>query len=141
MRVLALWLALLGALAGQARLQPLEGPITYHPPFGILDDRHHTFDLFLDFPEDSVMAVSLHFRTDSMLTYRELPMQGTFGRWQVVVPAVDLHGTKISWFFTVELTRFRLYGYPLAADNTLQPFTAPLVPPTKAFFQRLFRKW
>ncbi|MFQ6030474.1 MAG: hypothetical protein ACE5Q6_23615 [Dehalococcoidia bacterium] len=111
------------------------GHIVHQPPKAILNDRPYIMDLFLNFDSSEVAAVSLFLRDDSSQGFREIPLEGRFGRYRHVLLVEALRGTQLTYFFLVTLRDWRLWAYPLAPDGHIQPFVIDLVPPTQKFFQ------
>lgn len=87
-----------------------------------------------------VQAVALFFRTDASLTFKELPMQGSYNRYQATIEKIYLTGVDtLTYFFTVTTDRYRIWGYPTSPSGELQPIVRLLVPPSRAYFRREFR--
>ncbi len=128
----------LDTLAIQAPDSALTGPLFHNPPVAILNDRPFRIDFFVDFDPGTIESVSLFFRGDSSLTYKEIPLEGKYGRYRHVLPEEELRGSALTYYFLVVLRDYGLWAYPTGGDGRLQPFIIGLVPPTEKFFQKRY---
>ena len=113
-------------------------PIVHQPPRAILNDRPRVLDLFVDLKEQDIESVSLFLRTDSSQTYREIPLAGEFGWYRYILPAEDLKGSTVTYYFLVTMRDYSLWAYPTGQDGRIEPFVIDLVPPTKEYFQKRY---
>ena len=136
---LRFWLAVaVFPLVGQDAPEP-PANISHHPPNAILNDRPFIMELMVDFAPESVASVALYMRSDSSRAYLELPMTGAFGRYRLIIPAAELEGDTLIYFFLVTMHDYGLWAYPTGEDGRIQPFVVARVAPTLEFFkQRLY---
>ena len=88
----------------------------------------------------AVESVALFYRTNTSLTFKELPMQGSYNRYQATIEKIYLtNDDTLTYFFTVTTGHYRLWGYPISPSGKLQPIVRLLVPPSREYFRREFR--
>jgi hypothetical protein len=104
----------------------------------ILNDRPFQIDFFVDLDPDTIESISLVFRGDSSHTYKEVPLEGEYGRYSHVLPVEELRGSALTYYFLVVLRDYGLWAYPTGGDGVLQPFVIDLVPPTEKYFQKRY---
>jgi len=125
-------------LAIQAPDSALTGPLFHNPPMAILNDRPFQIDFFVIFDPDTIESISLVFRDDSSHTYKEIPLEGEYGRYRYVLPVEELRGSTLTYYFLVVLRDYGLWAYPTGEDGVLQPFVIDLIPPIEEFFQKRY---
>ncbi|MBA7634045.1 MAG: hypothetical protein GH143_05835 [Calditrichaeota bacterium] len=125
-------------LAIQAPDSAPTGPLFHNPPVAILNDRPFQIDFFVDFDPGTIESINLFFRGDSSHTYKEIPLEGEYGRYSHVLPVEELRGSALTYYFLVVLRDYGLWAYPTGGDGVLQPFVIDLVPPTEKFFQKRY---
>ena len=116
----------------------LVGPLFHNPPVAILNDRPFRFDFFVAFDDTALERVSLLVRKADSLTYREIPLEGQYNRYQHVLPVDELTGSAITYYFVVDRKDYGVWAYPTSPEGAIQPFVIDLVPPTLDFFQKRY---
>lgn len=116
----------------------LVGPLFHNPPVAILNDRPFRVDFFVDFDPEEIESVGLFIKGDSSHTFKEIPLEGEYGRYHYVLPVEELRGGALTYYFLVTLKDYGLWAYPTGKDGGLEPFVIDLVPPTKEFFQKRY---
>jgi len=116
----------------------LVGPLFHNPPVAILNDRPFRVNFFVGFDPEDIESVSLFIRGDFSQTYREIPLEGEYGRYYYILPVEELRGGALTYYFLVTLKDYGLWAYPIGKDGGLEPFVIDLVPPTKEFFQKRY---
>lgn len=88
----------------------------------------------------AIEAVALFYRTNTSLTYKELPMQGSYNRFQATIEKIYIADVDtLTYFFTVTTSHYRIWGYPTSPSGELQPIVRLLVPPSREYFRREYR--
>lgn len=116
----------------------LVGPLFHNPPVAILNDRPFRVDFFVDFDPEEIESVGLFIKGDSSHTFKEISLEGEYGRYHYVLPVEELRGGALTYYFLVTLKDYGLWAYPTGKDGGLEPFVIDLVPPTKEFFQKRY---
>ncbi len=89
--------------------------IIHNPPEIIFRGRPYDLTCFVDFPKDSVQAVTLFIKSNTMAAYREVPLKGKLSLYSFRAYDTDFPGDTLTYFFTVELED-KIFAIPL--DNT-----------------------
>jgi len=135
---LALAVALPNCLDAQQSLLP-DILLLHSPPHAILNDRPYRIDFIVEMDTISIESVSLYYMTNTGLTFRELDLPGAFNRHFAVLPATELLGDSLTYFFLVTTESFGLWGYPSDGRGGIAPIVRALVPASQGYFEREFR--
>ncbi len=127
-----------------AELRAQDGPppgilLLHSPPHAVLNDRPYRIDFIVEMDTIPVESVSLFYMTNTGLTFRELDMPGAYRRHFALLPAAELQGDSLTYFFLVTTSGFGLWGYPSTGKGGIVPIVRALVPPSQGYFEREFR--
>ncbi len=103
----------------------------HHPPDILFQGRPYDLELYVDFPADSIEAVSIFIKTDSMYTYLEIPLKSTEDHYSYRFKPRRFKGNIIDYFFTVRLTNFKIFATPMDNLGQIKPVRRTLIDPTK----------
>lgn len=94
--------------------------IIHTPPDIIFRGRPYDLTCFVEFPEDSIRAVTLFIKSNTMAAYREIPLEGNLNLYSFRFYDFQFPGDTLSYFFTVELKE-KLLAMPINDAGKIQP--------------------
>ena len=113
-------------------------PLLLHlPPKIIFDDRPTKLQLYVDIPEDSIVTVSIFYRTNAMENMQEIPLAKVRGFYAFNFDPGFQGGDSVTYFFTVAAIDQSMHATPLDKNGKIKPYNKPLVDPIKYFEERL----
>ena len=107
--------------------------LLHNPPRPFFQGRPYNLEFFSYLPKDSVETLSLFFKTDQTLEYREVPLKPYRGRYRFRYDPKLYPGDEITYFFVVVMKNAGLYAVPVYGDGKLAPFRVRPVDPIKYY--------
>ncbi|RMF11139.1 MAG: hypothetical protein D6762_00085 [Candidatus Neomarinimicrobiota bacterium] len=103
----------------------------HHAPDIMFQGRPYDLELFVDFPEDSIESVLIHIKTDSMYTYLEIPLKKNRDHYLYRFNPRWFKGQHIQYFFTVQLSNFKIFATPMDEVGNIKPIRRTLIDPVQ----------
>ena len=120
------------------RTFPFSQKILHKPPSPFFKGRPYTLEVFVDMSQDSVEYVSLFFKTDTFIKYREMPLEEYRGRLRFRYDPKIYPGDELQYFFVVVVKNGGIYASPVHRDGRLRPVKIRPVDPMK-YYENLIR--
>ena len=114
----------------------ISGPFAHHAPAAIMNNRPYQVELIVALDSTTIDAVSFMFRADESDTYREIHLDGEYGRYSCSLPVEMLTGDTLTYFFLVTMKDYGLWAWPLDPDGRIRPFMVALLSPDEYFRRR-----
>ena len=111
-------------------------PFAHHAPNAIMNNRPYPVELIATLENKTIGTVSLMFRTNQSETYREIHLDGEYGRYSYSIPVEMLSGDTLTYFFLVAMKDYGLWAWPLDPDGRIRPFMVALLPPDEYLRRR-----
>ena len=112
---------------------PMPQMIHHRPPWPFFKGRPYYLELFSDLPQNEVESLTLFFKTDQTIQYREVPLQPYRGRYRFKYDP-DLHpGKEITYFFVAIMKLAGSYATPVDENGKLVPMIINPIDPAKYY--------
>jgi hypothetical protein len=89
----------------------------------------------VDIPEDSLVSVTIFFKSDQSVDYQEIALQKHRGIYRFQYDPLKFVGDELSYFFVVSTKDFKLYAIPLNDKGRIAPVRLNPIDPVK-YYQR-----
>lgn len=103
--------------------------LLHRPPSPFFRGRPYFLDLFVDVPGDSLMSVSIFFKTENSVKYWETAMIKWRGRYRFEYDPDRFPGDTLRYFFVVTEKNFSIHSTPLDNNGKIKPVTIYRVDP------------
>tara|TARA_B100000035_G_scaffold162808_1_gene138656 strand:+ start:1176 stop:1640 length:465 start_codon:yes stop_codon:yes gene_type:complete len=117
---------------------PFSQKILHKAPSPFFKGRPYTLEVFVGLAQDSVEYVSLFFKTDTFIKYREMPLEQYRGRLRFKYDPQVYPGDELQYFFIAVVKNGGIYAAPVNRDGRLTPVKIRPVDPMK-YYENLIR--
>ena len=118
---------------------PVSHKINHRPPRPFFEGRPYYLELFSDLPENTLESITLFFKTDQSMDYREIPLDYYRGRYRFKYDPVIYPGKKLTYFFVAIVKGSGSYATPVDENGKLVPMVIEPMDPIK-YYERITPK-
>ena len=112
---------------------PISQKIHHRPPWPFFQDRPYYLEVFSDLSEEEVESLTIFFRTDQTLEYREIGLERYRGRYRFKYDPNFYPGEEITYFFVVIMKNAGSYATPVDENGNLVPMILMPIDPVKYY--------
>lgn len=118
---------------------PVSTRINHRPPWPFFKGRPYYLEVFSDIPENSLESITLFFKTDESMDYREISLDYYRGRYRFKYDPMIQPGKEITYFFIATVKDAGSYGTPVDEDGKLVPMVIQPIDPID-YYERITPK-
>lgn len=118
---------------------PVSKKINHRPPMPFFEGRPYYLELFSDLPENRLESITLFFKTDQSMDYREIPLDYYRGRYRFKYDPVIYPGKELTYFFVAIVKGSGSYASPVDENGKLVPMVIEPMDPIK-YYERITPK-
>ncbi len=140
--MVSVFLALLFQTADTIPTSPFNGQtfletvrIVHHPPEIMFERRPYDLACYVDFPEDSILSVTLFLKTDKSSFYQEIDLSRFYDMYSYRWLDNELKYSTVEYFFLVETTG-TIFATPLDSSGSIQPVKRTILNPVEYYRRR-----
>ncbi len=112
---------------------PLSPKIHHRPPWPFFNGRPYHLELFSELAEKDVESLSIFFKTDQALEYREIKLESYRGRYRFKYDPTIYPGQEITYFFVAILKNSGSHATPIDENGKLAPMILRPIDPIKYY--------
>jgi hypothetical protein len=112
---------------------PLSPKIHHRPPWPFFEGRPYHLELFSDLLKKDVESLSIFFKTNQTLEYREAALERYRGRYRFKYDPATHPGEEITYFFVAILKNAGSHATPIDENGKLAPMILRPIDPVKYY--------
>jgi len=118
-------------------LFPINSKLIHKIPSPFFLGRPYFLEIFCDIPTDSLESISVFYKTDGSIEFREEKLELFRGRYRFKYDPKIYPSKQLSYFFIVKVKKAGMYAFPVNNKGKLIPINIESIDPIKYYKNRI----